>query len=80
VPYLTEDAVHATLGFIASLSGGAHVVFDYANPPDAMSGTARALHDELATFFTPQPRADPSVQNPRWSNSSRQCERDAFGR
>ena len=31
-PYLTERAVFATLGFIASLPGGAHVVFDYSNP------------------------------------------------
>jgi methyltransferase (TIGR00027 family) len=48
VPYLTEEAALATLGFIAGLSGGAHVVFDYANPPHAMSAAARALHDELA--------------------------------
>lgn len=48
VPYLTEDAALATLGVIAGLSGGAHVVFDYANPPHAMSAAARALHDELA--------------------------------
>jgi len=33
VPYLTEQAVFSTLGFIASLPGGAHVVFDYGNPP-----------------------------------------------
>ena len=33
VPYLTEQAVLSTLGFIASLPGGAHVVFDYSNPP-----------------------------------------------
>ncbi len=33
VPYLTEQAVCSTLGFIASLPGGAHVVFDYGNPP-----------------------------------------------
>jgi methyltransferase (TIGR00027 family) len=32
VPYLTERAFFSTLGFIASLSGGAHVVFDYSNP------------------------------------------------
>ena len=32
VPYLTESAVFATLEFIASLPGGAHVVFDYRNP------------------------------------------------
>ncbi len=35
VPYLTEPAVLSTLGFIAGLPGGAHVVFDYANPPVA---------------------------------------------
>jgi methyltransferase (TIGR00027 family) len=35
VPYLTESAVFATLGFIASLPGGAHVVFDYRNPMSA---------------------------------------------
>ena len=33
VPYLTEQPVFSTLGFIASLPGGAHVVFDYSNPP-----------------------------------------------
>jgi methyltransferase (TIGR00027 family) len=48
VPYLTEQTALATLVFIASLSGGAHVVFDYANPPQAMSDAARAVHDELA--------------------------------
>ncbi len=32
VPYLTDSAVFATLGFVASLPGGAQVVFDYANP------------------------------------------------
>jgi len=35
VPYLTEPAVAATLAWIAALAGGAHVVFDYANPPVA---------------------------------------------
>jgi O-methyltransferase involved in polyketide biosynthesis len=48
VPYLSEEAALATLAFIASLSGGAHVVFDYANPPQAMPDAARAVHDELA--------------------------------
>ncbi len=33
VPYLTEQAVFSTLGFIARLPGRAHVVFDYSNPP-----------------------------------------------
>jgi len=33
VPYLTEQVVLVTLGFIANLPGRAHVVFDYGNPP-----------------------------------------------
>ena len=37
VPYLTEPAIYSTLGFIANLQGGAHVVFDYSNPPDSDS-------------------------------------------
>jgi methyltransferase (TIGR00027 family) len=43
VPYLTEDVVFATLGFIASLPGGAHVAFDYRNPPTA--GPDKDEHD-----------------------------------
>ncbi len=50
VPYLTEQAVFSTLGFIAKLPGGAHVVFDYGNPPtsspDRDEYTAR--REELA--------------------------------
>jgi methyltransferase (TIGR00027 family) len=49
-PYLTESAVFATLGFIAALPGGAHVVFDYSNPPDSIVGVERrAFHEALAT-------------------------------
>ncbi len=48
VPYLGEQAIMGTLGFISGLPGGAHVVFDYANPPASMSGTARAQHEALA--------------------------------
>jgi len=48
VPYLTQEAVLATLDFIARLSGAAHVVFDYANPPLDLSAAARSTHDELA--------------------------------
>ena len=48
VPYLTEAAVFATLGLIASLPGGAHVVFDYANPPETLTADARAGHAALA--------------------------------
>ncbi len=35
VPYLSEPAVFATLSYIATRPGGAQVVFDYGNPPDA---------------------------------------------
>jgi methyltransferase (TIGR00027 family) len=48
VPYLTEEAVWCTLGFIAGLPNGAHVVFDYGDPPDSLSGEARMLHDRRA--------------------------------
>jgi methyltransferase (TIGR00027 family) len=48
-PYLTEDAVLATLGDLARLPGGAEVVFDYANPPDAIEESAtRNFHREMA--------------------------------
>jgi methyltransferase (TIGR00027 family) len=33
VPYLTEEAIVATLGFLGELPGGAEVVFDYSDPP-----------------------------------------------
>ena len=47
MPYLSEEAVFATLGFIGGLRGGADVVFDYGNPPpsgppDDEMGAARA--------------------------------------
>jgi methyltransferase (TIGR00027 family) len=45
VPYLTEQAVWSTLGFIAGLPGGAHVVFDYSDPPGSLSPEHRAEHD-----------------------------------
>jgi len=48
VPYLSEEAVWATLGFIAKLRGGAHVVFDYSDPPDSLDAERRAYHDEHA--------------------------------
>lgn len=48
VPYLTEEAVWATLAFITSLPNGAHVVFDYSDPPDSLSPEARILHDRRA--------------------------------
>jgi methyltransferase (TIGR00027 family) len=48
VPYLTEEAIWSTLAFIASLSGGAHVVFDYSDPPHTLSAEARTYHDRRA--------------------------------
>jgi methyltransferase (TIGR00027 family) len=48
-PYLTEAAVFATLGELASWPGGTEVVFDYANPPEAVDeSTVRNLHREMA--------------------------------
>ena len=50
VPYLTEQAAFSTLGFIASLPGGAHVVFDYGNPPASIAGQDEyaAVRESLA--------------------------------
>lgn len=50
VPYLTEQAVFSTLSFIASLPGGAHVVFDYGNPasPSTEQDEYAAAHEKLA--------------------------------
>ncbi|MFZ2030781.1 MAG: SAM-dependent methyltransferase [Vitreimonas sp.] len=41
-PYLTKDAIWATLGWIGALPAGAHVVFDYGEPREAVSDEARA--------------------------------------
>ena len=48
VPYLTETAVWSTLGFIAGLRSGAHVVFDYSNPPALCSPKTRIAHERRA--------------------------------
>lgn len=48
VPYLSGDAVAATLGAIASLPGGGEVVFDCSDPPGALEARGRAAHDRLA--------------------------------
>ena len=48
-PYLTEEAVLATLGELASWPGGTEVVFDYTNPPDRVTDpAARAHHEQMA--------------------------------
>ena len=63
VPYLTQAAVFATLGFIAKLPGGAEVAFDYPNPIEsvgdpearkafqALADRVAALGETLQTFF-----------------------------
>jgi methyltransferase (TIGR00027 family) len=48
VPYLTEEAVWSTLDFIASLPNGAHVVFDYSDPPASLSAEWRSSHETRA--------------------------------
>ena len=48
VPYLTEEAVWATLGFISGVRGGTHVVFDYSDPPETLNEEVRAFHDRRA--------------------------------
>lgn len=48
VPYLTEESIWATLGFIASLPHGAHVVFDYSDPPASLPAESRIGHKRRA--------------------------------
>jgi methyltransferase (TIGR00027 family) len=48
VPYLTEEAVWSTLSFIANLPHGAHVVFDYSDPPASLELESRASHERRA--------------------------------
>ena len=48
-PYLTEEAVFATLGELARWPGGTEIVFDYTNPPEAVDEpNARNFHREMA--------------------------------
>ena len=48
VPYLVEETVFSTLATIGSLSGGAEVTFDYADPPATLSEMQLAAHLERA--------------------------------
>jgi methyltransferase (TIGR00027 family) len=48
VPYLTKDAVTATLRLIGALDGGGEVVFDYSDPPATLSKGRRAAHLDRA--------------------------------
>ena len=48
-PYLTKEAVFATLGELAGFRGGVEVVFDYSNPPDRIEDAAtRKFHQRMA--------------------------------
>lgn len=62
--YLTNDAISATLKFVASLPIGSGIVFDYMISPSLLNPTARKVFDGLAnrvaqagepfqTFFDP---------------------------
>ena len=59
VPYLTQETIFSTLGFIARLPGGAHVVFDYANPADPRANSdedtiaLQALAERVASLGEP---------------------------
>jgi methyltransferase (TIGR00027 family) len=65
VPFLTLDALRATLAAIAQFPEGSAVTFDYALPPEALSPERRAVFTRLASrlaasgepyrlFFTPE--------------------------
>lgn len=48
VPYLTHDAIVATLRFIAGLPGGTTVIFDYGEPASERDASAAAAHKAMA--------------------------------
>ena len=56
MPYLTREAIIATLDFIAAIKG-AEVVFDYAEPfenyPPAMQANLRAVAERAASIGEP---------------------------
>lgn len=65
VPYLTREAIMATLRFIAGLPRGTAVVFDYGVPPSQRDPVAAAAHKAMAervaasgepfrSFFVPE--------------------------
>ena len=57
VPYLTHEAIMATLRFIAGLPRGSAVIFDYGEPPQAREGLQRqaavALMERVAAAGEP---------------------------
>ena len=48
VPYLSEDAIFATLNYVAGLGGGTEIVFDYGDPPGTLDEGMRAQHEVRA--------------------------------
>ncbi|HUA84510.1 MAG TPA: SAM-dependent methyltransferase [Bryobacteraceae bacterium] len=47
VPYLEKPAIWSTLEFIGALRGGAHVVCDYPDPPEALTPETRVYHEKI---------------------------------
>jgi methyltransferase (TIGR00027 family) len=47
-PYLTPEAAESVLRYVAGLSGGAEIVFDYANPPHSIDHPTRVFHEQMA--------------------------------
>jgi methyltransferase (TIGR00027 family) len=47
-PYLTPEAAESVLRYVAGLSGGAEIVFDYANPPHSIDSPTRVFHEQMA--------------------------------
>jgi O-methyltransferase involved in polyketide biosynthesis len=47
-PYLTREAIAATLALIGGLPGGGEVVFDYSDPPATLGPDARAAQAQRA--------------------------------
>jgi methyltransferase (TIGR00027 family) len=65
VPYLTHDAIMATLRFIAGRPKGTTVIFDYGEPASARNEASRIAHEAMAarvaergepfrSFFVPE--------------------------
>ena len=48
IPYLTRDAIFATLGDVASLPAGTEIVFDYGEPRENLSMMMKAMHEMRA--------------------------------
>ncbi|MGC2331083.1 MAG: SAM-dependent methyltransferase, partial [Candidatus Acidiferrales bacterium] len=71
--YLTDGAIAATLGFVASLPPGGGIVFDYAVPReslgilermalDALSRRVESAGEPFVTFFEPEALAERLVR------------------